>query len=77
MGVINGGTYFNVLYLNFDKKTKKVVRSFIEGPVPACEKVFSKTLDCSFKNEEALPKAGELTEWKFHNKKVYAHKGLE
>lgn len=34
MGVINGGYYFNVLYLHFFDK--KLVEAVIEGPVPVC-----------------------------------------
>ena len=40
MGNINGGYYFNAMYLNFDAKTKKVVSSAIEGPIPVCERLF-------------------------------------
>lgn len=73
MGSINGGTYFNVLYLNFDKKTKKIVRSSIEGPIPVCEKIFNKTLDCSYKTDYSLEKLGDLEAWAFHNHTVSAH----
>lgn len=38
MGNINGGFYFNVMYLTFNNK--KVIDSKIEGPIPVCEKVF-------------------------------------
>ena len=72
MGVINGGTYFNVMYLTFDGKTKKIIKTVIEGPVPVCEKVFSKSLDCSYKNDSALETAGKLQKWRFHKKPVYA-----
>ena len=67
MGVINGGYHFNILYLNFDPETKEVVSNAIEGPVPVCEKLFSNTHDCSYKNPEALETAGDLTEWTFHH----------
>ena len=40
MGNINGGYSFNVMYLNFDATTKKVVSSSIEGPIPVCERLF-------------------------------------
>lgn len=67
MGNINGGYSFNIMYLNFDSATKKVISSAIEGPVPVCEKIFSKTHDCSYKDPEELKTAGELTEWTFHH----------
>lgn len=44
MGNINGGFYFNVMYLTFHNK--KVVDSKIEGPIPVCEKIFENTGRC-------------------------------
>jgi hypothetical protein len=52
MGVINGGYHFNVMYINFDTETRKVVGTAIEGPIPVCQKLFENTLDCQFKDEE-------------------------
>ena len=51
MGSINGGYYFNVLYLNFNSETKEIVDSAIEGPIPVCEKLFANTLTCEYQNE--------------------------
>ena len=70
MGVINGGSYFNIMYLNFDPVTKKVINSAIEGPVPVCEKIFVNTLNCEYQDEEALKTAGPLSSWTFHRKPV-------
>lgn len=39
MGNINGGYYFNVMYLTFSS-SKEVVNATIEGPIPVCAKVF-------------------------------------
>lgn len=39
MGNINGGFYFNAMYLTFDEN-KQVVDAKIEGPIPVCEKIF-------------------------------------
>lgn len=47
MGNINGGYYFNIMYLTFDEDFK-VVDSKIEGPVPVCEKIFQNTGKCNF-----------------------------
>ena len=49
IGNINGGYYFNVMYLNFINK--QVVDSLIEGPIPVCEKVFNNTKTCGFMDE--------------------------
>ena len=46
MGAINGGYYFNVLYLTFHNS--KVVNKVIEGPIPVCEKVFERTRRCDY-----------------------------
>ena len=61
----------NVLYLAFDKENYKLNKNEvkIEGPLPACEKVFSKSLNCnavSNKNKDV----GELVEYKYHGKVV-------
>lgn len=49
IGNINGGYYFNVMYLNFTNK--QVVYSEIEGPIAVCEKVFNNTKTCGFMDE--------------------------
>lgn len=36
VGNTNGGFYFNAIYLTFNKLTKKIVDSSIEGPIPVC-----------------------------------------
>lgn len=57
MGNINGGFYFNVLYLTFNDR-KEVVGSRIEGPIPVCEKVFENLGRCNYVPEEELGGAG-------------------
>ena len=68
---INNAAYTNVLYLSFDKKTKKLIpeASMIEGPIPVCEKVFSNTGRCdnTVNNDEDM---GELDNFVFHGVKV-------
>lgn len=39
MGNINGGFYFNVMYLTFNRD-KVLLDAKIEGPIPVCEKIF-------------------------------------
>jgi hypothetical protein len=46
MGTINGGYYFNILYLKF--YNFKVYERLIEGPVPVCERVFSNLNTCGY-----------------------------
>ena len=48
VGSINGGYYFNVIYLTYNKKTKKIVDTSIEGPIPVCDKVFTNTKRCGY-----------------------------
>jgi hypothetical protein len=38
IGTINGGFYFNVMYLKF--YNKQIYDRIIEGPIPVCEKIF-------------------------------------
>ncbi len=73
--VIEGGAFgrfFNVIYLSFDLKTRKLLGDLtqIEGPVSVCPKVFANQGDCN--GERPAPKAGrgQLVAPKFHNKIV-------
>lgn len=67
----------NVGYFNFDKKTKKYIKNntVIEGPIPVCSKIFSKSLNCDvFGNnhtyEDIAKIHGELTNFSFHGLKI-------
>lgn len=55
-GTINGGYYFNVLYLKFNKKV--LIQKMIEGPIPVCEQVFQKLSTCEFVPKDKLKIAG-------------------
>lgn len=68
MGSINGGYYFNVLYLRFSKR--QVISATIEGPIPVCERIFANTGTCGYMSKDRIATAGPLMEWKFHNKVV-------
>jgi hypothetical protein len=76
MGSINGGFYFSVMYLQFNKN-RQLVGSSIESPVAVCEKIFSNRKRCDYVPSEELADAGELVNWSFHNKVVVAHPKLE
>jgi len=58
VGTINGGFYFNVLYLKFLKN--KIVEKTIEGPIAVCPKIFASLGTCEYIPKEKLPDAGEL-----------------
>jgi hypothetical protein len=47
IGNINGGYYFNVIYLTFNAN-RQIVDSSIEGPIPVCERVFQNTGKCNY-----------------------------
>lgn len=50
MGSINGGYYFNIMYLKFNKYGR-LINSSIEGPIPVCEKIFEKIGRCNYLSE--------------------------
>ena len=64
------GKYSQIVYLPFDKKTKKLINDKIlmEGPLPICEKLFKNKKLCDLtvldKDEENL--FGPLVNYKFH-----------
>lgn len=65
---INGGFYSHVMYLTFDKATKKIIRekTEIEGPLPTCEKVFENTRRCDFVTKHQAEVSGKLQKFSFH-----------
>jgi hypothetical protein len=75
VGTINGGFYFNILYLNF--YNRQIYASIIEGPVPVCERVFKNLGTCGYLEGSALATAGNLVSWKFHGRTVKKHSVLE
>ena len=68
------GKYAQIIYLPFDRKTKKIVNDKIlmEGPLPICEKIFKnkKICDLSIINEDDEKNFGELLYYKFHGIKI-------
>jgi 2',3'-cyclic-nucleotide 2'-phosphodiesterase (5'-nucleotidase family) len=68
------GKYAQIVYLPFDRKTKKIINSKIvmEGPLPICEKIFKKEKICDLAplTQEDYEKFGTLSHFKFHNKLI-------
>jgi len=68
------GKYAQIIYLPFDKKTKKLVNNkiVIEGPLPICEKIFKnkKLCDITVLTEQEEKSLGELVSYTFHGKKI-------
>ena len=67
----NNGKYINMIYLSF-KKVNGVYeiikdQTKIEGPIPVCQKIFSKTLRCDAMRKDDFKTAGDLVEFTFHN----------
>lgn len=66
----NAGTYFNILYLKFEKYSHKLRDTFIDGPVPVCERKFQHTGNCDYLHPYQLKDAGKLVHWRFHGAPV-------
>ena len=66
--------YAQIIYLSFDKKTKKLVNNkiVIEGPLPICEKIFKdkKICDLSVITEDQEKLYGDLVLFNFHGQKI-------
>ena len=69
MSNINSGKYASIMYLPFDKKTKKLVKEQIkiESPLPICEKIFSKTKRCDPIDPSKEAESEVPSNFKFHN----------
>ena len=68
---VNNGKYFNAMYLYFDKNKDgkyifNVNKTIIEGPIPACEKVFKENKRCEIFEDENMT-SYDLNNYKFHN----------
>ena len=74
------GKYAQIVYLPFDRKTKKLVNDkiLIEGPLPICEKLFKNTKICDLSviTEEDEKNFGELVNYKFHGVKIEKEKSV-
>lgn len=73
--VIEGGAYgryFNLIYLNYDLKNKKLLteQTQIEGPVPVCPRIFSNQNDCNGDRPAPKEGRGSLVRPVFHGHKI-------
>ena len=80
--VIQGGSfgrYFNVIYLKYDLKAKKLVldRTRIEGPIPVCTQYFKNQNDCN--GDRPAPKNGRgpLVQAFYHGQKIEPNSDVE
>ena len=78
----NGWKYINVLYFPFKKNENgkyKLINDkiTIEGPLPNCEKIFKNYKHCESIKYEEYEKAGELINFKWHNKKMTKDKSIQ
>ena len=77
---INNGIYANIIYLAFDKNNNyKIARdqNRIEGPLPICQKAFTKNHKCEFLKLSEMKEYLPLVEYKFHGKKIEKNSKLQ
>lgn len=80
MSSINFGQTSNIMYLPFNRKTKKLIKDKIqiEGPLPVCEKVFKNYNACpQAMTEEEIIAGGELLPYSFHGVEIKAAEELK
>ena len=71
-----GSYYAHILHLPFihnastNKYELQREKIQIEGPLPACERVFTNTLRCDYVTADNADAVGELSEYTFHGMKV-------
>jgi len=75
MSVPTHARYLNIMYLPFEKgndgKYKLVSDEIkIEGPLPACEKIFKNYQNCELISSKEYDQAGELINYSWHGKKI-------
>ena len=74
------GKYAQIVYLPFDRKTKKLINKKIlmEGPLPICDRIFKnrKICDLAVINEEEYANYGNLVHFNFHNKLIEKEKNI-
>ena len=74
------GKYAQIVYLPFDRKTKKLINNKIimEGPLPICDKIFKnkKICDLSVLTEEDEIIFGKLVNYNFHGIKIEKEKSI-
>ena len=80
ISTVNNGRYFNAMYLYFDKIDGKYIfnpnKTIIEGPIPACEKVFLQNKRCEIFDDEKMS-SYEMYNYKFHNTEIIKNPKLD
>ena len=75
MSVPTHARYLNIMYLPFEKGNdgrytlvKDEIK--IEGPLPACEKIFKNSQNCELISSKEYKEVGELINFSWHGKKI-------
>ena len=82
MSVPTHARYLNIMYLPFkkDENGKYILISDevkIEGPLPACEKIFKNSQNCELISSKEYFEAGELINYSWHGKKIEKDKTVQ
>ena len=82
MSVPTHARYLNIMYLPFKKnKNGKYIlvndEVKIEGPLPACEKIFKNSQNCELISSKEYLEAGELINYSWHGKKIEKDKIIQ
>ena len=75
ISTVTHGRYLNILYLPFkkNKEGKYILENDeikIEGPLPACEKIFKNYKNCELISSKEYLSAGELINFSWHGKNI-------
>ena len=82
MSVPTHARYLNIMYLPFkkDENGKYILVSDevkIEGPLPACEKIFKNSQNCELISSKEYFESGELINYSWHGKKIEKDKTVQ
>ena len=82
MSVPTHARYLNIMYLPFKKNEdgKYILVNDeikIEGPLPACEKIFKNSQNCELISAKEYIEAGELINYSWHGKKIEKDKIIQ
>jgi 5'-nucleotidase len=74
-----GAQYYNLIYLTWNWKERKLVNSevAIEGPIPVCEKVFENQGDCNGLRPAPRNGRGSLVTPRFHGAAIRPSSSIE
>ena len=82
MSVPTHARYLNIMYLPFKKNEegKYILLNDevkIEGPLPACEKIFKNSQNCELISSKEYSEVGELINYSWHGKKIEKDKSIQ